>query len=285
MLTKKELDYVNTPINRVPFPGQNYALNTGEKLTQAFELYKKDYQDKEYDIILSNGESLTFEILKKNLCHMLGIDFKLVSNLLSKEFQNFGGGITTVAPSFEILELLINRIDEIIKHDATNKERFLNYFKVMIKCTIFISFSNFSSFDFGVLNFNKDSYDETKYGRFSSNANTLLFTRSNEAVTPYYIMGLKYLEEELKSIVETLYAPLEINQFVDKQELVIPTQILVTDNSTMELTKLTATSKEKLEILKMYQSILASTRVPSNINIMGDYESMLMDYSNKLTKH
>lgn len=92
MLTMKELDYVNRPINKVPFPGRNYALEAAEKLIKAFELYKSDYQDKEYDIIMSNGKSLTFEILKKNLCHMLGIDYKLVNSLFKEKSQNFGGG-------------------------------------------------------------------------------------------------------------------------------------------------------------------------------------------------
>ena len=66
MLSKKELDYVNAPISKVPFPGKNYSLDVAEKLVKAFRLYKKNYQGKEYDIIMSNGDSLTFEILKKN---------------------------------------------------------------------------------------------------------------------------------------------------------------------------------------------------------------------------
>lgn len=155
----------------------------------------------------------------------------------------------------------------------------------MIKSTIFLSFSNFSTFDFGMINFNKDNYNEEAYGKFLSNATTLLFTRSNEAITPYYVMGLKYDETEVKTIVETLYAPLEIGRFADSQELIIPTQILVTDKSSMELTKLTSSSKEKMETLRMYKSILASASIQANINIMGDYESILIEDSNKLTKH
>ena len=152
----------------------------------------------------------------------------------------------------------------------------------MIKSTIFLSFSNFSTFDFGVINFNKSNYKEEKYGKFLSNATTLLFTRSNESITPYYVMVLKYDEGEMKTIVETLYAPLELGRFVDGQELIIPTQILSTDNSTMELTKLTGTAQEKIEILRMYKSILVGFNIQANINIMDDYQNMLIESLNKV---
>ena len=47
---------------------------------------------------MSNGDSLTFEILKKNLCHMLGIDYKLVNNLFIKQSQNLGGVVLLAYP-------------------------------------------------------------------------------------------------------------------------------------------------------------------------------------------
>ena len=95
-------------------------------------------------------------------------------------------------------------------------------------------------------------------------------------------MGLKYDEGEMKTIVETLYAPLELGRFVDGQELIIPTQILSTDNSTMELTKLTGTAQEKIEILRMYKSILVGFNIQANINIMDDYQNMLIESLNKV---
>lgn len=278
MLTKKELDYVNWPIDKVPFPGQNYAIEVAEKLNAAFELYKKSYQDREYDIITSDGRNLTFEILRKNISHMLGVNYKNVCQLLEgNPFGEHGG-------SFDVLVYLIDRLDDIIKHDAENTNRFLNYFRVMIKSTIFMSFSDFSSFDFGMITFNKDNYNEEKYGRYGSNSTTLLFTPSNETITPYYFMGLMYDQTVSQNVVETLYAPVEMARFIDNQELVIPTQILITDKSSMELTKLEATSKEKIEILRMYQNLFAKERIQAFINIMGDYESMLIDDSNNLTR-
>ena len=186
--------------------------------------------------------------------------------------------------SYQVLEFIIDRLEDIIKHDRENSEKYLNYFKVMIKSTIFKSFSDFSLFDFGVSNFNKDNYDEKKYGRFNSNATTLLFTRSNELITPYYVMGLRTDGFNPGYIVETMYATDNIDRFISGQELVIPTQILMTDQESSELTKLTATSKEKIEIIKMYQNILAQYRISANINIMADYESMLIEDSSRLTK-
>lgn len=274
MLTKKELEYVNTPTGDAPFPGLAYATCVAEQLLEAFELYKSGYQNKEYDVIMSNGETLSLEIQNKNLCHMLGIDYKRVSSLQSEKG----------ATSYQVLEWVINRLDDIIKHDRNSKVRYLNYFKVMIKSTILMSFSDFTLFDFGIIDFNKDKYDESKYKKFSSNSTTLLFTPSNEIVMPHYIMGLKKDPIDGKNIVETLYATSNVQDFMDNQTLLIPTQILITDNNNDELTKLTANPKEKIEILRLYQTLIAKNGISANIDIMGDYESMLMENASSLTR-
>lgn len=76
MITTRELNFVTTRDNRVPYPGLTYAEKATEKLTQAFENFNEYYSNKEYDIILSNGEQILFQILSMNLCHMLGIETK-----------------------------------------------------------------------------------------------------------------------------------------------------------------------------------------------------------------
>jgi len=70
----------------VPYPGTVYAELTAEKLLESVAMYEKFYQDRQYDLILSNGEQLEFEIACKNLCHMLGIEHK---NLISDYFTEF----------------------------------------------------------------------------------------------------------------------------------------------------------------------------------------------------
>ena len=90
MITLRELEYVNGWARKVPYPGIEYAEKTAEKLVNAYEDFNNLYKDKKYDIITSSGEQILFEILDKNLCHMLGVDYK---NLTDSYFdaQGFQG--------------------------------------------------------------------------------------------------------------------------------------------------------------------------------------------------
>jgi len=283
MLTKKELDYVNTLTFQAPFPGEDYAKNAMKELENAYLLYQKEYKDKEYDLILSDGDSINLEVLQKNVAHMLGIDFK-GTQLIGEELYKTSGGVISQMTSYNLLEHILENADKIIAHDSENRTKLINYFKVTIKSTILQSFSNFSRFDFGVIKFNKEEYDETKYKRFSSNSNILLFIPSNEMITPHYVMGLKLDDSESKYIVETMYATPAVHEFMDNQTLVVPTQILITDNSTDVLQKISATTKEKIDILRMYQALLGQARVETKIDIFSDYESLLIEDVNKLTR-
>ena len=65
MITTKELGYVSSWATKVPYPGIEYSEQAVEKLVDAFNNFNKYYSNKEYDIILSNGEQILFEILEK----------------------------------------------------------------------------------------------------------------------------------------------------------------------------------------------------------------------------
>ena len=108
------------------------------------------------------------------------------------------------------------------------------------------------------------------------------------------MMGLRKLEEKVSYIpvetdgeidldkennnyiVETLIAPENIKSLFENQEVVIPTQILTDDNGT--LTKNTASTSEKIKLLKEYQSIINQYRLNSRVNIYGDYLSLLVQH-------
>ena len=89
MITGKELKYVTYWSSKTPYPGVAYAEQTAEKLLKAVETYEQFYMDRQYDLILSNGEQLEFEINCKNLCHMLGIDYKNLSNDYFIDFRSY----------------------------------------------------------------------------------------------------------------------------------------------------------------------------------------------------
>ena len=51
------------------------------------------------NFIFSNGEEITFEILSKNLCHMLGIDY---SNIKSSYFDKYRKDVCNALNSYVI---------------------------------------------------------------------------------------------------------------------------------------------------------------------------------------
>ena len=276
MISRKELEYVNSYAKNAPFPGVNYATSVMDELIKAYELYKQVYMDKDFSFTFSNGEEINFELFSKNLAHMLGIDFKsLTSDAMAETvYRVLGICNWEHLNSFEVLTRILERADDVIENDSDPKNgRIMNYYKSMIKSAIFLQLSEFDKFNFGCINFNSNIYNSNNDSSFFAQSTKLLFTQSHEAVTPYFMMGLKYSENDRKYIPETLFAPENFETFFYGQELVLPTQILSSKED--GLVKITATNEEKIHLLNLYKSIISSYQTNSNINIYSDYENML----------
>jgi len=275
MITTKELQYVDTWATKIPMPGIEYSISVLKEMKECYETYKRKYQNKEYNLIFSNGEEICFEILACNLCHMLGIDFQ---NIKGEYFDDYRKDVLDINSytftSYDLLEAILENAEIVAEkdNDIRNSRKIVNYYKSQIKCNIFKKLSDFEKFNFAAINYNgqDDKYDYDKQ--------KLLFVPSNEAVCPYFIMGIKQsTDENQKYIVNTLIAPQEPKKFFDNQEVIIPTQILVSDNDALR--KLNATADEKIKLLTMYKSIINSYNIPNKLNISGDYESILNDIS------
>lgn len=283
MITNKELGYVSCWASKAPYPGIAYATKAADRLIEAFNNYNEYYNGKEYDIVLSNGEEILFEILDKNICHMLGIDYK---NLSGDYFELFR---KQVLPEYEwgaynLLKAIVNNIDNVLEYDRCNG-KILNYYRIMVKCAIFDKLSDFRKFNFGVINFDKNLYPI----EYKSNSSKFLYVQSNEPVAPYFMMGILpndvNNEEEsnlTKYAVETLIAPTNTMDFFNGQEVSIPTQILVSDNDSMY--RYEATPSEKIALINQYKSITSNYGLKNNINIQADYEAMLVENSKVRTR-
>ncbi len=282
MITLNELKYVNTWTSKCPYPGIECATLAAKKLVESYEEYKKHYLDKTYSIILSSGEEFDFKIHDKNICHMLGIDYK---NLIGEYFNLFRNevlGISMVPKSYDLLKVIIDNIDEVLKYDEKTNGKVLNYYKLMIKNSIFEKLSDFSRFNFGVLNFDKSKYPST--AKF--NSTRFLYVQSNEIVAPYFMMGIindakpgEEAEDENKYAVETLFAPNKPYEFFLSSEAAIPTQIQIDTGE--KLIKKEASASEKLALLNQYKLIISQYNLPNNLNISGDYEAILADAASK----
>ena len=302
MITKKELGFVNSWANRVPYPGREYCESVVDKLKSSFELYQNDYANKKYNISFSNNEEIEFKILNKNICHMLGIDYK---NLSGDFFKGFRDKVLDYDPeknisSYDLLNLLINNIDKVLDYDFQTTARTINYYKVGIKCDIFNKLANLSEFKYGCINFDKDNFIKNNPNvKFASNSTKFLYTASDEIVSPYFMMGLRNDEADDRTvdvddeeivindsndnyIVETLIAPENIKGLFNNQEVIIPTQILTDDNG--NLCKSVATTSEKIKLLKEYQAMINQYGLSSRINIYGDYLSLLMSQERENAK-
>lgn len=282
MITLNELKYVNAWTSKCPYPGIEYATLAAKKLVESYEDYNEHYLNKGYSVILSSGEQFDFEIYNKNICHMLGIDYK---NLTGEYFEKFRSeilGVSSSIKSYDLLKAIIDNIDEVLKYDEKTNGKVLNYYKLMIKSSIFEKLTDFSRFNFGVLNFNKDKYPST--ANFKSTK--FLYVQSNEIVAPYFMMGIlndtkpgEGTEDENMFAVETLFAPNKPHEFFMSSEAAIPTQIQIDTGE--KLIKKEATASEKLALLNQYKLIISTYNLPNNLNISGDYEAILADAASK----
>ena len=289
MITKKELGFVTSWAKNVPYPGIDYATAALEKLAEALEYYEKYYNNKQYELVLSNGEQISFEILNKNLCHLIGIDYKNLTGDYFDIYRQEVLGLDYIPRAYELLKSIVNNFDAVLEYDYNHYGKAINYYRVMVKCAIFEKLSDFSKFNFGVINFDKDTYQRLSNLQISSNSDKFLYVQSNEPSSPYFMMGILQEDKTIttpdvdaKYVAETLIAPTNTSDFFNSQEVVIPTQILVTTDEKME--KSEASASEKIALLNQYKSIIREHNLPNRINIYGDYESILASQSKIKTK-
>lgn len=287
MISKKELDYVDVWESKLPYPGMDYSEQAMNDLVECLQLFQTDYLNRIYNVTFSNNEEIEFQILERNICHMLGINYK---NLMGEYFDDYRKSILRLSPSlsytsYDLVNTIAENKDKILERDERNKKtKAINYFRVAIKCAIFKKLADLSAFNYGCINFNKDTYMREYPDRpFCSNATRFLYTSSDEIVSPYFMMGLVAEDATTESyIVETLQAPEDVYRLFKSQEVVIPTQIITDIDG--ELLKKQATPAEKIKLLKEYQSIINQYGLKNNLNIYGDYLSHLMTEDKKQSK-
>ena len=148
----------------------------------------------------------------------------------------------------------------------------------MIKSIAFTKLTKFDKFNFGCINFDKNIYEGKINASFTPQSSKFLFTPSNEAITPYFMMGIAQ-ETNGIYVPETIIAPENFQDFITEQILLVPIQVLVSDN--YDLSKICATSEEKLHLLNMYKGILSEYKTNSFIDIYNDYENILKENSGR----
>ncbi len=273
MISKKELQYVELWANKIPMPGEEYSLAVLDDIEKCYKLYQEKYKDKEYTFLFSNAEEIAFEILSKNLCHMLGIDYKNISGEYFEDYREEVLGTLARLTSYELLEAILANKEKVAQadNDPRNKAKAINYYKSAIKTAIFTRFSDFEKFNFAGVNYEDDT-------ELEKTDQKLLFVPSNESLFPYFFMGIQKDELSDKYFVKTLFAPENPREYFNMQEAFIPTQIIVDTQDA--LIKKCATPEEKLHLLTMYKNIINVYNLANRMNISADYEATLNDIAN-----
>ncbi len=294
MIGSKELQFVSNYANKVPYPGDDYQKNAILEFKKAFELYQKYFMGKQFSITMSDLSELNFEILPMNVSHMFGINSMMKNHYVIKnELLNAGLDNETIS-SYKFLKFIVDNLDDIVKIDKENGNIFLNYFRIKIKCSIFNKLSNFNEFNFGCINFDRNIYKYVNDEEFYSNATKLLFVSSDEAVCPYFIVGLKKnqlinsIDEETEekeskinvenNIVETLFASSEPRKIFKLQRVTLPTSILIVDKNEYKETK--ASDEDMLHLRDLYAKDLLE--YGSYLDVSAHYFAHVKDAKSKV---
>lgn len=281
MISKKELEYIDQYASRVPYAGIKYTEETMERLTKQLNNYNNNYNGKEHTIILSNGEEVKFEILDKNIAHLLGLNQEELNSKYNETFREKVLGLdkTEQLTSYQLLTTIVENKDKIIENEYNypGKSK-LNFYKMRVKSEIFAKFSDFSRFDFGVINFDKTFYTALTGYNFNGSPEKFLYVKSNEAVAPYFLLGAKTAEDG-NMISTGLYAPQNPADFFDQQNVCIPTQIITETTDTFE--KKISTPSDKMKMLNDYKALIHQYNLYYMMDIQSDYEQLLATLDSK----
>lgn len=263
MIKKEELQFTKNNGMYIPFPGADYAYDAINRLSYALAVFKKNYENKEFNVLLSNGEDLVFKIDSRNLAYLLGIDYKRI--ITNKEFlyDILEFNENEVINSYSLISKIIENADKVIEHDELGINPILNYYSIMIRTTCFIKMPSFDKFKFGVINFNKYIYENNFRKKFYPRSNKFLLIPTDEELIQFCMIGLNKYKNSETLVPETLMLPTHFEKILYQQELLIPEEILIHDVYDYE--RINATNENKRNILNLYKSIILMYNTKSKI--------------------
>ena len=268
MISMKELQYVNSWESKAPYPGDDYAKKTLEEMQKSYEEYNAKLRGKSFSIIFSDASECEFEIFEPNLCHLLGVNYKwLTDGAYDDALKDvLGIDLENRFSSYSLLTSIIENQDDVIAYDREASLRILNYYKALIKSSIFKRMGQLEGFNFGKA--------ETE-----SNAK-FLYLPSSEYVCPYFWVLIDKNEEfSSKHYVKSLLAPsrVELAEYFKRisGNPVIPTQIIVDDMNSLR--KTVATPDDKIKMLQLHADISTIIGKPIEVEKDCDYVATLME--------
>ena len=266
MIKKEDAIHMNKKASHAPFPGSSFAYDAINQLSYALALYSKKYENKKYNLILSNGEEIIFEIKKNHLAHILGVDLKTIfsdKNMKQEFCKLLEIGENDKLSSFEILSKMVENADLLIEHDETNKNRFFNYYRMMVKSMLFNGLPPLEKFDYGIVNFDREKFLRTFSRRFSPRAKKYLMFPTDDEEIEFCFLGFTKENKSDVLVPEVFLTPINFRNFLYSQELLLPEELIVDGQKRSEV--LVPTKTEKIQLLNLYKSIIEMYKTRSSI--------------------
>lgn len=272
MISNKEMKYVNTKqeLNQeLPYPGDNYSLDAILELENAFYLYENYYRDREYEVTFSNGQNLEFSIPQHNLAHIVGLNYKwLTENNIPKEL----GVSDAPIPSYDLIQAVISNKKDILKLNKESNYQLINFYRLKVRSEVFSKFSNFNEFNFGCMFFDKEIGKENGYIT-NMKTDRYLFTESNDPSFEHYMMGIVSGENGENQYIESLFPNRLTKEMFANQEIAMPT--LISTTTPNEYDKKEATAYQKLKLIKSFNEL--EKKYNANFSYLNDYCATLAE--------
>lgn len=264
MINSNELFYVDKSVKKTPFPGKEYAIETMDMLNEAYQMYKDIFMDNEYKLKLSNGEIIDFKIHEKTLASLLGLETQyLISEPMQMTIENIlGMDFNNKKRAFDYLRRIIERAEDVIKNDSKDyNPKILNYYRVMLKSIIFLGLPGFDKFDYGIIENKNLEHCVNGYN------SKYFYVKSNEQLTPYFLMSLRFDIHEGVYVPTTILAMRNIGGFIDKNEFLLP--LSLTTKYYGNIGRIEATPIEKIKLLSQYRDEINKHHANTKVNLDG----------------
>lgn len=266
MIKKEDVVHINKKASQAPFAGSSFAYDAINQLSYALFLFRKKYENKKYNLILSNGEEIVFEIKNKDLARLLGVDLKTIfsdKNMKHEFYELLGIKENDKISSFEVLSKIVENADLLIEHDEKNENRFLNYYRMMAKSILFNGLPPFEKFDYGIVNFDKERFQRIFNRRFGPRAKKYLMFPTDEEEIQFCFLGLAKDNETNVLVPEVFLTPTNFQNYLFSQELLLPEELIVDDKKRCDV--ILPTKTEKIQLLNLYKSIIEMYKTRSSI--------------------
>lgn len=261
-MRKDEVRYIDSFTRRVPYPGREY----GEEVLDILEDCYNTYKNKNYKIEFSNNKTIDLYIWAKNICHLLGIDYKNLSGEYFEQFRKKYLGLKGKYNSVDLIDSIIENRDKILTFDYNRGNMCpINYYKVEAKCLAYKAFSDLTKFDYGCIDFNNSKYNSREERKFTGDEAKYLYSKGDE-VFPFYILGMRKCNNRDNApagsyFVDTFLAAHTPKSFFDNQEIVLPFEV-TSNGKKSEITR-----EELIKLLTDYKNLIEEYNIPNRMII------------------